>query len=523
MLSLIDFRVRQRDFLLEITRAITAQLELSEVLRRVLNASTAMLAGKVGLIALRDTQGFYRIRATLGIDATIVPSLHEKLRDLITAASEARDYETLDIKLREMGQLLDEKLVQSFALPLVFGGEPRGLLIVFRTFAGKATPDDVQVLQSFADQASIAVHNAQLYERIEYERRQLGAILQYSGDGVMTLDANLHLVSLNRAVERMTAWTAKEAVGLSIDEVIQWKRVDKGDLRSSIDEAWLNNKGQDREESIYVEGDIFRRDGLSLSVGIRYSPLYNASGELVNIIANMRDITNFRQAQEMQNVFISTISHELKTPVALIKGYAATLRRDDVEWDADTVREYSTVIEEEADRLTSLIENLLTASKLQAEQSMVLNVGEVHLDELTARSAERFSTQSPKHKIGLRFPKQFPSIPGDSTRLRQVIDNLIGNALKYSPDGGKIDVSGKVEKNTVSVSVRDEGVGISEADQEHIFTRFYRVDGALSRRTQGTGLGLYLAKAIIDAHYGRLTVESKPGKGSTFTFTLPLN
>lgn len=526
MLALLDFRVRQRDFLLEISRAITAQLDLSEVLRRVINASVVMLSGQVGLIALRDANGVYRIRATLGVEPARVPALNQQLQDMLETASETPEYAIFDAKLREMAEALDPRLVQTFALPLVIAGEARGLLIVFRTYRGNATPDDIQVLQSFADQAAIAVSNAQLYERIDQDRKRLAAILQHSADGVMILNASLHIVSFNRALERMTAWKAADAVGRSIDEVITWKRLDKGDLRHALEEGWPFRSRDDfsgdvSEEMVYVEGDLLRRNGLSLSVGIRYAPLLNADGELTNVIANVRDITNFRQAQEMQNVFISTVSHELKTPVALIKGHAATLRREDVTWDADIVREYSAVIEEESDRLNTLIENLLTASKLQAHQGMQLSMDEdVRLDHLAEQSVERFSTQSKNHRFKLNFPDDFPPVQGDSMRLRQVIDNLLNNAIKYSPDGGEIEAGGYADDHTVSVYVRDQGVGITEADQERIFDRFYRVDGALSRKTQGTGLGLYLSRAIIEAHGGTMRVESEPGQGSTFIFTL---
>lgn len=528
MLALLDFRVRQRDFLLEISRAITAQLDLSEVLRRVLNASIVMLSGRVGLIALRDANGTYRLRAALGVKAADIPELNARLTEIIVTASAQHDPELLNARLAEMAMMLDERLVQSFALPLVIGDETRGLLVVFRSFRGSATPDDLQVLQSFADQAAIAVHNAQLYERIDQERKRLVAIVQHSADGVMILDADLIIHSFNRALEKMTGWRAEDAVGRELEEVFTWHRLEFNDLPQAMAHGWPQAPAQDAGddapvETLYVEGDLLRLDGKTISVGIRYAPLFDAHGELTTIIANVRDITNFRQAQEMQNTFISTISHELKTPVALIKGHAATLRRDDVHWDDEIVREYSAVIEEEADRLTALIEDLLTASKLQAERVMRLNLDDVRLDLLAARAVERFSTQTQQHTFVLDFPEDFPPISGDEVRLRQVLDNLISNAIKYSPDGGQITVGGFVADGWAAVYVRDQGVGLTESEQERIFERFYRVDGALSRRTQGTGLGLYLAKAIVEAHGGKLSVDSQPGHGSTFTFTIPLD
>jgi signal transduction histidine kinase len=225
----------------------------------------------------------------------------------------------------------------------------------------------------------------------------------------------------------------------------------------------------------------------------------------------------------MQNVFISTISHELKTPVAIIKGYAGTLRRTDANWNPDVIRDGLEVIEDEADRLTGLIEDLLTASRIHAERgNMRLALADVRLDQVAAQSVERFQNQTKTHAIMLDFPPDFPTVQGDEVRLRQVLDNLLSNAIKYSPEGGHIEVGGVDRGNDVLIYVRDEGVGLSEADQERVFDRFYRVDGALSRKTQGTGLGLYLAKAIVEAHGGSMYVDSKPGQGATFYFTIPL-
>lgn len=517
-----DFRVRQRDFLLEISRAITAQLDLGEVLRRVLNASVVMLAGQMGLIALREADSQYHIRAILGMDSTRLPQLNELLRDLISGAEEGLDPKALDAKMKVILAAIDPRLRQYVALPLTFADEPLGLLIIFRAYQGSATADDIQVLQSFADQASIAVHNAQLYERIDQERKRLGAIVQYGADGVMILDAGLKIMMFNRALERMTGWTGAEAIGLDQDEVITWKKLDMPDLTRALAAGWPSAREDDTPDTLYVEGDLKRKDGLTLSIGITYAPLLTRDGHVASIIANVRDITHFRKAQEMQSVFISTISHELKTPVAIIKGYAGTLSRPDADWNPEVIRDGLQVIEEESDRLTSLIENLLAASKIQAQRGMELNLSDVRLDQLAGRAVERFLPQLTKHKIKLHFPADFPAVPGDELKLRQVLDNLLSNAIKYSPEGGMIDVGGSSSDDQITVYIKDPGVGLSESDREHLFERFYRVDSALSRKTQGTGLGLYLSKAIVEAHGGEMLVESQPGKGATFSFTLPL-
>jgi len=328
----------------------------------------------------------------------------------------------------------------------------------------------------------------------------------------------------NRALERITGWTADEAIGLSHDEVLVWKKRDGAsiDIQVALDKGWASAYHPQEDESpLYVEGELLRKDGLTVSIGITYAPLINTDGKLTNIIAHIRDITNFKRAQEMQNTFISVISHELKTPVAIIKGYAATLSRPDAHWDKKTIHDNLIVIEEEADRLNGLIQNLLTASKLQAQGDLSLNKAEVWLDELVSIAVERFTSQVTKHKFKLKFQSPYPMIYGDEARLRQVIDNLLSNAVKYSPEGGVIEVGGYATATTATFYVRDSGVGLSEEDQQRIFERFYRVDSKLSSKTQGSGLGLYLSKAIVSAHGGTIEVKSTPNRGSTFFVHIP--
>ena len=509
--------------MLEITRAITAQLDLGEVLRRVLQASVVMLAGRIGIVALRDEhQDRFHVRAYTGITEILVPELNQKLQELMNPDEELGfSREFLNAKLREMAETIDSRLAQSIAMPLVFARSPLGLLIVFRSYHTEITPEDLNTLQSFADQAAIAVHNAQLYGELDQEHQRLEAIVNNSGDGVFILNPDLTFQQANIAFERVTGWGKDAIVDLPKGDVIRWQRLENLDLESALSTGWAQSDPDNgRFESLYVEGDMLRRDGKMVSLGITYAPLLTEDGRLESIIANVRDITNFRKAQEMQSVFISTVHHELRTPIAIIKGYASTLRRDDVEWDGSVVREKLAIIEDEADRLTHLVEDLLTASKIQASRELPLNIMDTDLAAVAARSVARLEGQS-THQFVLSFPPDFPIIQGDEERLRQVIDNLMTNAIKYSAAGKTITVGGRFTRNSVTIFVRDEGHGIAQDETKKVFERFYRVDDRLTRHTKGTGLGLYLVKTIIEAHGGQTSVKSQLGKGSTFYFTIP--
>jgi len=516
---LIDYRVRQREYLLEISRALTAQLNLDELLQMVLEAATKILAGQAGLIALQAFDGSFGIRASYGLPQAMVPYFEPLLTDIPDDADRNRFHiPGLADKLGRIGAGLGLRLQQVVALPMAIGRELIGVLYVFRAYGTRFTADDRQILASFADQAAIAVQNAQLYERISHEKHRLDAILEYSADGVLILDSGHRVVVFNRALGRLSGWAAADALGRHHGEVIHWARLEtEMDLDGAVAGGWPLPSAR----PLYVEGDLRRRSGGTVSVGITYAPLFDRDGRLVNIIANVRDITRFREADEIKSTFISVISHELKTPVALIKGYADTLRREDACWDPEITQESLTVIVEEADRLNQLIDNLLDASRLQAG-ALPLEMDQVALDALAERVARRLQTQTQTHKIVAAFAPDFPVVEGDPNRLGQVLNNLVSNAMKYSPGGGTIEISGRALPNEVIVTVSDPGVGIPFEEQLRVFERFYRGVRERNQRTPGAGLGLYLVKAIVEAHGGRVWVESNPDEGSAFSFAIPL-
>jgi K+-sensing histidine kinase KdpD len=210
----------------------------------------------------------------------------------------------------------------------------------------------------------------------------------------------------------------------------------------------------------------------------------------------------------------------LKTPVALIKGYVGTLRREDTTWDSAIVHESLQVIEEEADRLSGYIENLLDATRLQAS-GFTVKRSDLQVADLIEHVAARFRTQTSKHTITTKLPANLPIILADETRLNQVFSNLVSNAIKYSA-GGEICISAEVHGDNMIFCISDEGPGIDPNDLPFVFDRFYRSPDAI-RQTKGAGLGLYLAKAIVETHGGRIWVDPEHGKGARICFSLPIS
>jgi signal transduction histidine kinase len=225
-----------------------------------------------------------------------------------------------------------------------------------------------------------------------------------------------------------------------------------------------------------------------------------------------------RQKVQLQDDFLATISHELRTPLGFIKGYSTTLLRSDTTWDTEDSKEFLTIIDEEADRLAQLIDNILESAKLQSH-SVKLSVQPLRLDALIRDVIIRVRTRHPNLEVELQLEK-VPPIQGDNVRLTQVFENLFSNAIKYAP-GSKITVVTKVENNALLVTFSDHGPGIPKAYLPYIFERFYRVPG--NRTNTGSGLGLYICNQIITAHRGKIWVESELDQGSTFYIQLPID
>ncbi len=514
-LAFFDYRIRQRDYLLSISRALVSRLNLRAVLRLILEAAVELLRGEVGLIALRGEDNAYTFWASYGIAPALLPMFNSLVAEVPVSTG---NFVIPDLKekLIRIGEETGMVLDQVVALPLVVEHDLLGVIFVLRSHSAVFSEDDHQILSSFSDYAAIAVHNARLYEAAVTERRRLDALLESSADGLLVLRLDLTVERINRALARLIGWTAEEVVGKPVQEVLIWARLDVGKPLDA-ESAEMGNPGG---PPLYVEGELRRKNGSLVSVGITYSPLI-VSGRPINWVANVRDITRFRQADVLKETFISIVSHELKTPVAIIKGYAETLSNPGARRDPALVAEMLGAIVEEGDRLARLVDDLLDVSRLQANGLPLHDVQEVDWREIARRVVERHQNQSKKHRLEIEFDPDFPMVSGDARRLEQVLDNLVSNAIKYSPRGGKVRVRGTAMAQAVLISVSDEGVGIPLEEQWRIFERFYRVEGPDTRAVSGTGLGLYLARAIVQAHGGRIWVESAPGQGSTFYVSLP--
>ncbi len=544
------YQLRQREYLLRITRAMTSRLDLPSLLKLILASAAEMVASPAGLIVLNDDtpniidgevleeRTHFRIRAAYGIPPQLLPAFRPLLNawpitdsaedafgegGTFTVSGELYRQE-LERRVQMVEDNLGHQLGQVLGLPLLFEEEVLGVIFLFRG-DNAFTQLDWQFLQGFAYQAAIAVRNARLYQQLLTERSRLATIVENSANGIMILSPSRHVQVINQALAAMTGISPQDAIGKSCEQLLNLQNVVGDHLCSEDSELQL-----DAEGNLRCEGDLVRPGGGHISVAVTYTPLTDENDQLVNIIANVLDITRFREEEEMKSTFVSVMSHELKTPVAIIKGYAQTLARPDAAWDKDVAHQGLQIIEEEADRLEALINNLLDVSRIQAG-GLRLDISDVNLYRLLMRVAQDYRTQTTRHQIAVDLPENFPFVSGDEDRLRQVFTNLLSNAIKYSPEGGAIRIGGWVEDDPqrkdggrrVVIYVADEGIGIPESEIPKIFERFYRVDSGLRRSTAGVGIGLFLINAIVEAHEGEIWARSELGKGTTFFVALPVD
>jgi two-component system, OmpR family, phosphate regulon sensor histidine kinase PhoR len=262
------------------------------------------------------------------------------------------------------------------------------------------------------------------------------------------------------------------------------------------------------------------RGGREIWLSITAASLRDPREELPGTVFAIRDVSDERRLDQVKSDFVATVSHELRTPLTSIYGFAETLLRADTTFGEDDRATFVRYIATEAERLTRLVDGLLSATRLEAG-AVQLALGPVDVPGLAREVATAARGRSDRHRVKLVVPAQPVYALADQDRVRQVLINLGDNAIKYSPAGGEVKVQARGRGKLVEVRVSDQGIGISELDQRNLFRKFFRVDASQRGGIRGVGLGLFLVRGFVAAMGGRIWVESELGKGSTFVVELP--
>jgi PAS domain S-box-containing protein len=394
--------------------------------------------------------------------------------------------------------------------------------------------DEIRILNLLADQAAVAIENAQLYRQIQAyseelegqvvartrqwreEKERAEVILTHAADGVVLTDAQGVIQYVNPSWERLTGYTAEQALGHN-PRILKSGETPPDTYKAMWDTITAGKVWRGQLRNRRADGDIY-------DVDLTVAPVINGGTKTVNYVGVHRDITALKEVARLKDEFVSNVSHELRTPIANLKLYQSLLKRGSPEKREN----YLKVIAHETSRLEHLVADLLDISRL--DRGAIPLVPELlNMNALAADVVNRFLRLAEERQVTLEL-KQFPDLPPawmDQNKMTQVLTNLVINALNYTPAGGQVFVETaqdmRGDQPSISLTVRDTGIGIGPADQKRVFERFFRAQIARENNVPGTGLGLAIAKEIVKLHNGHVEVQSALGRGSTFKVWVPIS
>ena len=511
----------------EPTAPITTTEELRDTLKRLVTKIAMILQAEKCVIKLYDKETgelvaqppafgmtdeeikIYRTRATQGVSGeAFMTGQPIIVNDSLSDPRTAKEFATL-FGIRN-----------SLTVPLIVERRDEngnvvnrirvGVLKVFnKRYGGQFTEEDVRLAMVLARSAASVIAQAKLYLEALEEKRQLEATLESMLVGVLAVNNRGRITVLNQVARQLLEIPSNNSVGADYQEVIKDERV------RDIIRRTLENGEEVLEELTFTVGTSERY------FQAQTAPIRGENEEILGEVTILSDITELKRLDQMKTDFVSHVSHELRTPLTSIKGFVATLLADtEGYYDLDTRREFLQIIDQECDRLTRLINDLLNLSRIEAGRALELILKPVDVVDIARKIIEIQKNYTSKHQFVLDVKQPVPTVIADEDKVDQIITNLVSNAVKYSPDGGEVRITIQEDPETggVLVAVKDQGIGIPKEVLPRLFQRYYRVEG---RKISGTGLGLYLTRHLVEAHGGKIWVESEEGKGSTFYFTLP--
>lgn len=525
--------------LYRIASELSASLDLDYVLNKALALVVdAVEADRASTMMLDASSGQLIHRAACGADVKLSPggdpvpfSRGEGLVGWVIEQREATIVSDIqqDSRWVEMGER-DRAYRSALSVPLIVGDEVLGALLLLHAEPGHFREEHRRLVETAAVQVAHAINNAKLYSLIREQTEQMGgmlkaqrveaakseAILEGVADGVMVTDSEGNVILFNAAAERILELPREDALGRATREMLG--------LYGSQAHDWMEMVTEWEEEpESYEEGDYLatRLDIEDRVVSVHLAPVFMGQ-ELLGTVSVFRDITAEVEAEQAKVEFVSMVSHELRTPMTSIKGYVDMLLLGTAGGVTEEQKEFLSVIKSNVERLRTLVNELLDISRIESGRIM-FSPQETQVEKVIDRVILSMKGRAREKELDLRsdIPSDLPAVHADADRVVQILTNLIGNACNYTPRGGEVVVCAHHHNSDVQISVRDTGIGISPEDQAKIFDRFFRADNPVVQDATGTGLGLSIVESLVAMHDGQIWVESEPGEGSTFTFTLP--
>lgn len=512
----------------EVTEEIAPLTELDTTLRRLVQRIAMILQAEKVLMMFFDREtgelvaippaygidesllSMVRMRATQGISGQVFREGHPAIfHDAVSDPRTQGDpFSILHVQNGLTVPLVIEKRDEENR---VIDRQTIGILHVFNKRHGEDFNDeDVRLLERMAKNAASVISNLKLYQEIIEEKEELLQTIESLNAGLVLTTANGAIAQMNASARNIFGVNS-EAIGKSYQDIIHEPRI-CSQIQSSLE-------GRETEQ---LEITIHRDGRSERTYQVQSALVKNEDGRTIGVVTVFNDVTELKNIERMKSAFVATVSHELRTPLTAIKGFISTLIADD-HFPEQERKEFYTIIDHECDRLTRLINDLLNIARIEAGESLKPHYQKVDIVQL-ARKVLLIQKQSTnRHELLLDAEENIPEIIGDQDKLDQILTNLVSNAIKYSPNGGKVTVSIKKEEPNIHIIVSDEGIGIPKEHLPKIFERFHRVHTEDNRRIYGTGLGLYLVKHLVEQiHLGKVWAESEVGKGSKFHVLIPI-
>jgi two-component system NtrC family sensor kinase len=492
-------RVSGLEALQRVGQAITASLDLDSVLTAVVEAAVELTGAEEGsLLLLDESSNELYMHAARNFNEDFVRTFRVPVQDSL-AGEALRSRQPVLIDEKTPKKIKTSYLVHALMyVPITVRERAIGVLGVDNRQGGRIfTSDHLAMVSALAGYAAAAIENARLYTRTEIERGKYETILTKIKDGVIIVDLDGRLMLINQ--------TARDAFGVG-DIPVSGKPVVDIIHSSDLLEILLHDNLADpfRSEVTLEDGRVFNA---------QVTPIPD-----VGLALTMQDITHLKELDRIKSDFVSTVSHDLRSPLTAILGYIELIDR--VGPVNAQQKEFIRRVEASVQNITALINDLLDLGRIEAgfdarmEIVPLAAIVNYTVESLRPRSVER------SQKLVVEVAENLPATLGNPVRLRQMVSNLLGNALKYTQSGGEIRLRMHAEGEQIILQVSDNGPGIPLADQPYIFDKFYRAAN-VAGNVPGTGLGLAIVKSIVENHQGRIWVDSTPGAGSTFTVVLP--
>jgi len=522
--------IEYQDAIREVTRMVASVTDLRTLFRLIDRTIIRIMCIKnAAILLLEEKENNYVVEKTNGLPETILGLTFSLNDPLFIYLSEKKDAVVLEeikslmasdltsSKEKERLKTIAERLQNleaQVAVPSFVKGKLVGVLTLGEKLSGELySPDDLELLLTMASEAGVAIENAKLYRDITETRDYLNNLIQGSVDAIVTMDMEGRVLSWNEGAEAMSGYKASEVVGQLPP------RFNEEEIKLFIGKV-LNG-----ESVKAVEFNKVNKNGVEVPILMTLSPVRNADGKIIAASAVIKDITELKRVDQLKKEFLSVVSHELRTPLTPIKGYLALLLGGQLGKLDPKQSDALKVILGQSNHLHDLIDTVIDISRMEAGKPLELEKEPVFIDKVIKESIEAmasaFSTKG--IKVEMKGAAEHFSLLADRKKLMRVMANLLWNALKFTPDGGVVEVLVERLDKQIKVAVADTGIGLAPQHLEKVFDRFYQVDTSYTRATGGIGMGLTIAKEIIEAHGGTIWAESQGlGMGSKFYFTIPV-